>query len=55
MLNLAEIHRLWEEVFSMRGLQADLVETLSRLRPRFCCGEWQAHIVGSSEWPPKEM
>ncbi|ONK67595.1 uncharacterized protein A4U43_C05F1720 [Asparagus officinalis] len=47
----AEIHHQWEQVFSMKDIRADHVDVLNKLRPKFCYGQWQAHVLGSNGRP----
>ncbi|KAG0478334.1 hypothetical protein HPP92_013053 [Vanilla planifolia] len=46
----AEIRSLWDEVFSSPQVQEDLKETLGRLKPKYCYGDWESHNPISSSF-----
>ncbi|XP_028554205.1 RNA polymerase II-associated protein 3 isoform X2 [Dendrobium catenatum] len=46
-MDRAELLRLWDEVFLCGQIQEDLRMVLVRLRPKYCYGEWESHILSS--------
>ncbi|KAG0476681.1 hypothetical protein HPP92_013522 [Vanilla planifolia] len=46
----ADIRSLWDEVFSSPQVQEDLKETLGRLKPKYCYGDWESHNPISSSF-----
>ncbi|WOL18380.1 RNA polymerase II-associated protein 3 isoform X2 [Canna indica] len=48
----SEIKRIWEEIFSSTVVPAAHMEALTRLRSKYCYGEWRDdHPFGPNGWP----
>ncbi|XP_072983196.1 uncharacterized protein [Typha latifolia] len=50
-MHQSELRRIWEEILAVKGLAAHQIEILTRLRPKYCYGEWQDHMAQSNGWP----
>ncbi|XP_068659344.1 uncharacterized protein [Aristolochia californica] len=44
-LDKADLHKIWENLFSSGAVPIELTETLSRLRPKYCSGGLPVHTL----------